>query len=155
MTRQRKTNRRERVPFGVASLKMNLDSSTMERLKKEEKVPRWINDVDDRIISAERGGYEFVDDSGHEAIKTGDAGEVQEQDRRIKRRVGKTKDGAPIIAYLMAIPKEYYDEDQAKKEEVNARVDQAIKGGTPPGLSGHGVSSTEGGAYVKNVDYQP
>lgn len=154
MARQRNGNRRQRTPFGVPRLKMSLDASTSERLRNEGKVPRWINDEDNRIWEAQQGDYEFVEND-REPIKTGDAEEVQEQDRRVRKQVGKNRDGSPKYAYLMAIPEEYYEEDQQSKEERNQKVDQSIRGGNPPGLQHHGVDSAQGGQYVKNVDYKP
>lgn len=148
-------DRKARVPFGVQRRKMTLDSATEARLKAEGKVPRWINDDDhgSRLQAAQDGSYEFLMAEGTEVV--GDAQETQERDRRIRKLVGTHKDGSPKYAFLMAIPKELYDEDQAAKEEKNKLVDQAIKGGSPSGLGHHGVSPDKGGSYVKNVDYNP
>lgn len=148
-------DRKARVPFGVQRRKMTLDSSTESRMKAEGKVPRWINDEDhgNRLQAAQDGGYDFVQAAGTEAV--GDAQEIQERDRRIRKLVGTHKDGSPKYAYLMAIDKGLYDEDQAEKEKRNQMVDQAIKGGNPSGLGHHGVSPDKGGSYVKNVDYNP
>ena len=154
MPRQRKSNRRQRTPFGVARLKMNLDPATMQRLKAEDKIPRWINDTGNRITAAREGDYEFVHDT-KAPVRTGDNKEVQEQDRRIRMRVGKHEDGSPMYAYLMAIPAEFYQEDQDAKEERNKMVDTAIKGGQPNGLNHHGVDEQQGSTYVKNIKYEP
>lgn len=152
--RTRNSDRRKRTPFGVPRLKMNLDDATMSRLQAEEKVPRWINDTDNRIAEAQSGDYEFVA-SDIAPIKTGDKEEVAEQDRRVRKIVGKHKDGSPLYSYLMAIPKEYYNEDQAEKEAMNRKVDEAIKGGSPSGLDHHNIAPGKGASYVKKVDYQP
>lgn len=151
MARQRNNDRRKRNPLGVMRLKMNLDHQTMERLEAEDKVPRWINDSDTRIQDAMAGDYEFL----NRAVSTGDNQEAVEEDRRIRKVVGKHKDGSPMYAYLMAIPRDYYEEDQRAKEEQNQKVDQAIRGGNPHGLAPHNVSPNQGGAYVKSVDYKP
>lgn len=151
MARQRNTDRRKRNPLGVMRLKMNLDKETVDRLKTEDKVPRWINDSDTRIQDALAGDYEFLD----QVASTGDNQEAVEEDRRIRKVVGKHKDGSPMYAYLMAIPREYYEEDQKSKEEQNKKVDQAVRGGSPHGLSPHNVSPNQGGTYVKSVDYKP
>ena len=150
-----KQNRRERVPFGVPRRKMTLDRNTEAELKAAGKVPRWINDEDhgSRLEQAQDGGYEFIQAKGSEAV--GEGKEVQERDRAIKKLVGTHKDGKPKYAYLMAIDEKYHKEDQAKKEATNAKVDEAIRGGNPTGLSHHGVSPDKGGTYVKNVDYTP
>lgn len=152
--RARNSDRRKRTPFGVPRLKMNVDDATMNRLKAENKVPRWINDVDNRIAEAQAGDYEFVA-SDIAPVKTGDKEEVAEQDRRIRKIVGKHKDGSPMYSYFMAIPKDYYDEDQRAKEDINRKVDEAIKGGNPAGLDHHNIAPDKGASYVKSVDYQP
>lgn len=144
-----KEERTQRTPFGVPRRKMNIDASTMNRLNG--RVPRWINDVENRISDAQSGGYEFVEGD----VRVGDAATLADPDRRIKKQVGTNKNGSPRFAFLMAIKKEFYEEDQAKKEEHNMMVDNAIKGGNPTGLNHHGVNPAAGGAYVKNIDYQP
>jgi len=147
--------RTERVRFGGLKRKLNLDSATEKRIKADNLVPRFINDSDhgQRLRDAEAGGYKFIEAEGTE--KVGDAEELQERDRRIRRLVGTNKDGSPQYAYLMGIPKEFYDEDQAEKEKENLKVDEAIRGGNPKGLKHHGIPRSQGDTYVKNVNYKP
>lgn len=150
--RVRNADRKERIPFGVPRKKLNIDRSTSKQL--QGKVPRWINDDDDRITRAQDGGYDFVSADGTERI--GDVGEqAQEQDRKVRKLVGKHKDGSPKYAYLMAIPEDFYKEDQKKKEAVNKMVDDAIRGGQPHGTPGHNINPNQGGTYVKTIDYTP
>jgi hypothetical protein len=54
----------------------------------------------------------------------------------------------------MAIPEKFYTEDQAAKEAVNLKVDQAIRGGNPRGLKPHGVPTELGGTYNKNIQLE-
>ena len=150
--RARTEDRRKRTPFGVPRLKMTLDSATQAKLAAEGKVARWINDKDNRIREAQDGDYEFITSEG---ATTGDAEKVEETDRKIRKIAGKNKDGSPMYTYLMAIPEEYYREDQEAKEEINKKVDEAIKGGNPAGLTHHNVAPNQGASYVKKVDYQP
>lgn len=140
---------RERIPFGVPKRKMNIDADTAKRIAG--KVPRWINDTDTRVVEAQRGGYEFVEGE----VKTGDAATKENKNRRVRKAVGKNADGSTRYAYLMAIDKEYYAEDQAEKEKTNKKVDDAIRGGQPNGLQHHGVNSSQGGVVVKNIEYNP
>lgn len=147
---RRNENRRKRTPLGVPRLKMNLDSETMARLKAEKKVPRWVNDTDTRIQDAIAGDYEFLTIDA----KVGDKEEEVER-QKISKVVGRNKDGSPMRAYLMAIPEEYHESDQQAKEEINKKVDEAVRGGTPTGLGHHGVDPSRGGSYVKSVDYKP
>ena len=145
-------DRRKRVPFGVRKLTMNVDAETKKRLEAEGKVPRWINDEDDKLTLAQEGWYEFVESDG---IEVGDKGEKQEARRKVRKLLGKRKDGSPQYAYLMAIDREYYEEDQRAKEDVNMKVDEAIRAGKPKGLQSHGVGPSLGRTYVKNVEYNP
>jgi len=151
MARPRKVDRTNRVLFGVARRKLTLDGDTASRMKRQGKIPRWINEDDARLEGAQEGGYEFVTADGTEVAGSDQA----EQGKRIRKAVGKHADGSPKYAYLMAIPKEFYDEDQAKKESVNHMVDQAVQGGNPNGLTHHNVPQDRGGTYVKDVQYQP
>ncbi len=155
MTRAKVTKkaRTKRVPFGVRQLKMTADSETMGKFKSQKKVPRWINDVDNRIATAIEGGYSFVEDSGKKQVEVG--GKTQDKDRRIKKIVGKDKTGIPITAYLMSIPALYYNRDCKEKEKQNVLVDQAIRGGNPAGLQAHGVPVELGETSVRRVDYKP
>lgn len=80
---------------------------------------RVVNDVGDRIEQMKAIGYEIVEDS-----------KVQVGDRRI---ANPTKEGSPVKVsvggglqgYVMRIPQEWKDEDQAKKD---AHVDNIERG---------------------------
>lgn len=72
---------------------------------------RWINDKDDRIIRAERGGWIKVTDE----VNIGDR-KVDDSDR--KQSFVTKNMGAGVTAYLMKIKREWYEEDQAAKAAV-------------------------------------
>lgn len=82
-------------------------------------VYRVVNDDGDRVSQFEAQGYEIVTDSN---IKVGD-----------RRVANPTKSGSPNEvsvgggkkAFVMRIPQEFYDEDQAAKQ---AYVDETEKG---------------------------
>jgi hypothetical protein len=156
-TRKERTakERRMRQPLGVARKKMSLDKRTEDLFKREGLVPRWVNDEDHggRVQSAVNGGYDFVSSDGEMII--GDSIKKEDANRRVRKLVGSHKDGSPKYAYLMAIKKEFYDEDQSVKEERNQMVDDAIRGGEPGGLKPHGVTPDMGSTNVKNVQYTP
>ena len=151
------TSRTERVPFGVRRQKMSLAAETKEMLESKGLVPRWFNDEEhgERLRQAQQGGWEFVIPTG--TIKVGDAKEKQEEGAKIKKLVGTHRDGRPKYAYLMAIRKKWYEEDQMKKEERNMMVDEAIRGGnTGAGnLGAHPNSPNKEGLYRKNINYKP
>lgn len=152
-TREAQTSaqRRQRIPFGTPKRKLSLDEATAERLKG--KVPRWIIDKDGRIPSAQAGGYEFITAEGTE--KVGDTVQSEEGGKNIRKLVGKHEDGSPQYAYLMAIDKEFYEEDQRAKEAVNAKVDESIRRGTGEMASANSELRGRGETYLKDVQYQP
>lgn len=89
--------------------------------KEPGYVYRIVNDLGDRISSFEEQGYEVVTDN---SITIGD------------RRVGKaSKDGSPVQVsvgdgvqgFLMRQKQEYYDEDQAYKEQKIAELEQSMR----------------------------
>jgi hypothetical protein len=123
-----------RQPFGGSRLKLQLSAEDDQGFKDREMVPRWINDQDGRIQQALGGGYGFVAPEhatslGQGAIHQGNSDEGSKVSKIVSR-------GEPVIrAYLMEIPLEYWKEDQASKEEVNARVDEALAAGGAGGAS--------------------
>jgi hypothetical protein len=85
----------------------------------------------------------------------GDSVKKEDHNRKVRKLVGSNKDGSPLYSYLMAIKRDFYQEDQEKKEETNMMVDEAIRGGAAPGTKNHGVPPEKGGSYIKNVNYTP
>ena len=83
----------------------------------------WFNDVDQRIQNAIEAGYVFVDKQG---LQVGDATieSARGTESVLKKGVGGGK-----TAYLMRIPKEFYDEDQALKLKGVNEIEQEIRGG--------------------------
>lgn len=89
--------------------------------KEPGYVYRIVNDVGDRIATFQEQGYEVVTDA---SVTIGD------------RRVGKaTQDGSPvtvsvgqgITGYLMRQKQEFYDEDQAYKEQKLQELEQSMQ----------------------------
>jgi len=146
-TRQARSKRTKRVPFGTMRLKLDLDAATAAKLKAENKVPYWVLDKDNgaNVQAALDGGYEFVESTGGMEV----GGEEVKEDRRIKVASGDR------FLYLMAIPKEYYDEDQAEKEATNRMVDDSIRAGRPKGVNSLDISADKGGVSVGDVKYNP
>lgn len=147
--------RRTRQPLGVMRKKLSLDKKTRDMLKKEGLVPRMVNDDNhgERIRDAIAGGYDFISSDGE--LILGDTVVRKELNMRVRKTVGTNKDGSPKFAYLMAIRRDFYEEDQARKEEQNKMVDEAIRGGNPTGLKDHGVTPDKGGTNIKNIVYEP
>ena len=96
-----------------------------EEDKKANFKYRWVNDVTSRLEDKVDIGYTFViDDEGKKRSKL-----VSKTDKELR-------------AYLMAVPKEIYDEVQAIKAEDNSQLDKAM---------GRDYELTNDGHVVKKV----
>tara|TARA_R110000803_G_scaffold184316_1_gene246662 strand:- start:153 stop:626 length:474 start_codon:yes stop_codon:yes gene_type:complete len=107
----RKQDRRERVPLGTLRLKMAVSPV-------EGYVLRWLNDRGNRIGDAEQGGYQFVtyEELGEKAIGQYNATpDSMDMGERVSKVVGTQENGVPLVAFLMKIDKEWYDDDQKEK----------------------------------------
>jgi hypothetical protein len=82
---------------------------------------RLINDTDDRIGSFLDAGWEFVTD---EEIRIGDS-KVDETTPFGKARVVSV--GGGLKAYLMKQKREWYEEDQAAKQALVDKHEQAMR----------------------------
>ena len=83
-------------------------------------VYRVVNDKDGRIAKMEEIGYELVESDG----QIGDyrVAEGSKMGRALSKPVGNG-----VTGYLMRIPKEYYDEDQAEKAKRVDSSEAALK----------------------------
>lgn len=115
--------RRKGTALGVHHLKL----SVPDGLIPSDKIGRWINDVDNRIEMALNSDYEFVTNKDNAHIGNGIRNENTDIGSKISKIVGSGKNGEPIRAYLMMIDRDWYEEDQAKKEEKNNMIEQAIR----------------------------
>lgn len=77
-------------------------------------VRRWLNDKPGRIGDAQAGGWTHVTENG----------------KPVTRVVGVNESGGPLDGYLMEIPQEFYDADQADKTQGLNEIDAQIYGGT-------------------------
>lgn len=108
------------------------------RLKFDKKEPgftyRVINDVDDRLIQAQEAGYEFV--TGDGALGDPRVAEGGRVDSRISKPVGNG-----VRGFLMRIPDEYYNADQAEKEKRIAATEAAMKPDKSKNQYGSGLTN--------------
>jgi len=137
----RTAERKKRIPLGTPVRQLSLPN------KPKGKQVRWINDNwarhPDRIQQALQADYEFIDATG-QVVGDGDDGN-QNLGSRLSRPVGTNPDGSPITAYVMAIDKELFDEDQKIKLVEVDKIDAAIKGGKHKNALGdHGYIPNEG-----------
>jgi hypothetical protein len=106
--------RRVRRPFGTQVQKLAYP-------QRPGYHRHWFNETPGRIQRAEEAGYNKV---------LGDDGKPV-------CRVGGTREGGGgLNVYLMEIPQEYYEEDQAAKQSRVDEVDSAIKHGGIQGTVG-------------------
>lgn len=109
--------RRSRVPMSSAKAKLSTPEIPGFHL-------HWLNDDGARISQALNGGYEFVKPEETIITSTDLAGDTvgtgTDMGSRVSIVVGKHESGAPMRAYLMKIPSEFYEEDQ---RDIQGRVD--------------------------------
>jgi len=138
--------KRERVSFSGPRLKLQLSEKDTKTFKERGMVPRWFNDDPGRIERALGGGYTFVNPVHATSLGQGalhQDGKDPESGARVSIVVSR---GDPIQrAYLMEIKEEFYKEDQADKEAVNQKVDEALAAG---GAGGDELGSNKYGSGV-------
>ena len=119
----RTEDRKKRIPFGVARLKLTTDQSP-------GKKRRWINDKGDRLQRAVAGGYRFVSDP-NKTEKVGEDGNGNENmGSGVSKVVGTKEGGGDQVGYLMEIDEKFYAEDQEAKHIDRMEVMKSIAGGT-------------------------
>jgi hypothetical protein len=98
-------------------------------------VYRVINDQDERLQQAQEAGYDFV--VSDEPLGDKRAAEGGKIDSRVSKPVGNG-----IRGFLMRIPKEFYEEDQAAKMGKIEVMEKALKPDTRKGEYGEGLTNT-------------
>lgn len=112
--------RKKRVPLGVPRSKLTVP-------QRAGYVRRFVNDDGKgRLQFALNGGYSHVTDP---TLQVGEDGGGDKPDSRVSRIVGRAESGKPLRAFLMEIPSELYQEDQASKQAELDEVDRAIRKG--------------------------
>lgn len=117
-----------RQPFGGFTKKLDIKS------KIPGYVLYWINDDPGRIPSCLNAGFEFVSpkeiplDYGNVTMD-GMRQNLDEGDRVSRPTKSVDAAGQPVKMYLMKLPQEFYEQDQAAKAARQAQIDNAIKGG--------------------------
>lgn len=129
---------RERVPFGGARPKLDVG---VESLRASGYHVHWFNDEDSRLLDAEAAAYTFVTygDLDKVGAQRDEATREARADERVPPRKVGTIDGAPLMAYLMKIPLEYFEQDeQAKFEQDAAKVRVTAQGLDDENMTGEG-----------------
>lgn len=138
--------RKARIPLGTHRAKLTVEGFNIP----PDKAGRWVVDHPGRLTQAEAAGYTFVVDPN---AKTG-TGPENGRDRlntKICQNVGTKENGAPLMAYLMVIDKDWYEEDQRVKQAEVDKTDEAIRTGGIQGKVG------EDGRYIPDggIVYNP
>jgi hypothetical protein len=106
--------RPQRKPFGSSTQKLAYEGRTGYHR-------HWFNDIPGRLQQAAEAGYKIIKDKGG---------------KEVARPVGIYDNGVALLAYLMEIPEEWYQEDIAKQQSSLDEMDAAIKRGAFQGAVG-------------------
>lgn len=139
--RQVRELRKTRVPVGVPTL--NLDYPTRDGYCR-----RVVCDRHGRLDKFIKAGWRFVGEDELES-KPGSALKINTRetiDGSVGQVVGTHKDNTQMMGYLMEIPEELYDEDQAAKMEQLDALEAGLRAGR--GLAG---DEAEGLGPVKKM----
>jgi hypothetical protein len=146
--------RAERIPPGMKSLSLDYP-------QRPGFTRRVVCDRQGRLERFEAGGWDFVTHSTLYGENPADRKITAREgiDSRISQVVGKHKDNSPMIGYLMEIPTELYNEDQAMKMEQLDKLEAGFRQGIDPdgkgrpGSDGRYVPST--GIHIKRNQTAP
>ena len=109
-------NRPKRVPIHEQRDKLTVSNPDPNMVR------RWVNNVDDRIEKFKLAGYTPVArkdvEIGDIAVDTGQATTTSIVEKAV---------GGRVKAILMEIPKDLYEEDQRKKQELVDASEAAMK----------------------------
>lgn len=87
-----------------------------------------------RLMLMENAGYSFVEEGELQGF--GAQAHNTDPGTRVRFVLGVKGSGEPLYGYLMKIPEEFWQEDQAAIEKANREIDAQIRGGM--------VGSTQG-----------
>jgi len=124
-----------RIAVGGFKLKMSISPQLKAYFEREDLHPCWVNDKNNMLFDYEQGGYTFVENGienrKKENSKTG--GDHKTSNTDIGSKISMVVDRREgTRAYLMCIPKEWYNEDRAAELQQAQDIDDSImrKGST-------------------------
>ena len=135
--------RKMRVPPGIPARSLDYPA-------REGYTRRIVCDRHGRLDKFLAGGWSFVQQDALEEKSAGALKATTREgvDSRVSQVVGSHKDNQPMTGYLMEIPVELYEEDQAEKMEHIDNLESGLRqgtdtdGGAGPGRDGRYVPST-------------
>lgn len=112
-TKQVSVGKSMRVPIGGSRNITNVNDTP------DDSVDRWVNDQDGRIDRFKRAGYENV-----QAASVGDSGVdcTHSESGVVSRNMGQG-----VTAYLMRQSKDFYNQDQAAKQQKVDDSEESIR----------------------------
>jgi len=117
---------RTRIPMSVPQAKLSSPELPGFHL-------HWMNDEPGRIEQAIKAGYSFVDKEDAVLISTdlasGGVAAGTDLGTRVSQVVGRNANGEPLRSYLMKIPLEWFQEDQAGIQERVSAAEATIRAG--------------------------
>lgn len=111
--------RRNRKPFGSHSQKLAYPP-------RQGYHRHWFNDVPGRVERAKEAGYEHV---------------LGDDKKSVKRPVGVKEGGGVLLAYLMEIPQQWYDDDMKAQQDLIDKQERALERGKPLETEGESQSN--------------
>lgn len=112
-------NRPERMSLGERG-SLTYDPQLLRELREQGLTPRLVSDDPGRIDAFLKRGYKFIQADGQ--IGDEKAAEASKMGANLVKHVGGGKSG-----FLMAIPTEWYEEDQRKKQDKVDESELAMK----------------------------
>jgi hypothetical protein len=97
-------------------------------------VYRLVNDENEKIEKHLAAGYEIVDKEGNDLSIDG-----RLQDPSWRQSAASQSVGLGTIGYLMRIPREWHEEDRAKKQRALDEKSKALKQKAIPGINSDNV----------------
>lgn len=132
---------RTRVPMSTAQLKLEVPDIPGYHL-------HWMMGTPARIAQAMKAGYTFVDHTEVDVVNTGLADDAStngntDMGSRVSVVAGNDtgEDGKEQRLYLMKIPLEFWEEDQAALEAKNEQIAATIRGGQDTSSNPNGSES--------------
>jgi hypothetical protein len=130
-----------RVPMSTAQLKLAVPEIPGYHL-------HWMMGTPSRIAQAMKAGYTFVDHDEVDVVNTGLADDASKNGNtdmgsRVSTVAGNDtgEDGKEQRLYLMKLPLEYWEQDQASLESKNEQIASTIRGGGDTGGNPNGAEA--------------
>lgn len=133
-TEERQSEKRARIGFTGHRTRLQLSEPERLAMLEDGYMPYWFNDKKGQVQQALAAGYVFV--KPEEARSIGES-ELHKGNTDLGGKVSTIVENTtpPVRAFLMKQKVEHYKEDEAAREEVNAKVDEALRQGKAGGAN--------------------